>query len=51
MEIFGTESIVGAIKAVRLRRARHVSRMSDDKVVKRIFNGKFDGTRGRGKDG
>ena len=44
-ELFGQETITNVIKAVRLRWAGHVARIDDDRIVKRIFTRRIEGTR------
>lgn len=48
-DIFGSETIIGTIKAGRLRWAGHVARMTDDRTAKKALDRNFDGTRARGR--
>ena len=50
-DLFGCETIVGALKASRLRWAGHVIRMDDDRAAKRVLNTNCNiiGTRRRGR--
>jgi hypothetical protein len=48
-EIFGQETITNVIKAGRLRWAGHVTRMNDERIVKRIFTRRVEGTRAKGR--
>ena len=48
-ELFGDETIVGAIKAARLRWAGHPIRMDDSRIAKKALNSNMIGTRERGR--
>ena len=50
-ELFGCETIVGAIKSSRLRWAGHVTRMEDDRAAKKVLNTNCNmiGARTRGR--
>jgi hypothetical protein len=47
--IYKTPDIVNVIKIRRLEWLGHVVRMNDTRSVKRIFEGKLEGGRGRGR--
>jgi hypothetical protein len=48
-EIFGEETILGAIKSARLRWAGHVARMDESRMPKKALERVFDNNRARGR--
>jgi hypothetical protein len=46
---YKSQDIVTVIKIRRLEWLRHVSRMNETRSVKKIFEGKLEGRRGRGR--
>lgn len=48
-EIYGDETLVGAIKSARLRWAGHVARMDEDRMPKKVMDRNFDNNRSRGR--
>jgi hypothetical protein len=48
-EIFNDSNMVNYVKAKRLAWAGHLVRINDNRILKKIFNSKPDGTRGVGR--
>ena len=46
---YKSQDIVSIIRIRRLKWLRHVSRMNETRSVKKIFEGKLEGRRGRGR--